>query len=443
MKIPKAPPKIDNLFNELSQNSASSLNVLDEKKRYIHWDKLRFLSPPKGLTSERWWASIKWARKQQYRNIGLSDPNGKPFVFLYTDKIMEDLHSLDQMVFDVSAVNETLIHSHMQNTFLIRSLIEEAINSSQLEGASTTRIVAKEMLRQHRKATDKDEQMIYNNYIALQFIKDFKDEKLSPLILLELQKILTEKTLENENHAGRFRTKEDEVSVVSERGDILYEPPAANLLPKRIENLCSFANQIDSDIFIHPIIKAIILHFLLGYEHPFCDGNGRTARALFYWYMAKQNYRLMEFISISKIIKKAPVQYGLAYLYTETDENDLTYFISHQLSAIMMAVDELCQYIDKKSKEYKLTEEFLASSVKLRDKFNFRQLAIIKHAMKHPGFIYTIAGHQNTHGIAYDTARIDLLQLSDKYKLLLKEKKGKGFIFRSPQNLTKRIQETK
>ncbi len=54
-----------------------------------------------------------------------------------------------------------------------------------------------------------------------------------------------------------------------------------------------------ADFFIHPVIRAILLHFMLAYDHPFVDGTGRTARALFYWSMAHQGYWLMDFISIT------------------------------------------------------------------------------------------------------------------------------------------------
>ena len=60
--------------------------------------------------------------------------------------------------------------------------------------------------------------------------------------------------------------------------------------------------------FIHPMIRSIILHFWLAYDHPFVDGNGRTARALFYWSMLRHGYWLFEFISISQIILKGPDQ---------------------------------------------------------------------------------------------------------------------------------------
>ena len=44
--------------------------------------------------------------------------------------------------------------------YLVNSLMEEAIRSSQLEGATTTRRVAKELLRSGREPKDRGERMI-------------------------------------------------------------------------------------------------------------------------------------------------------------------------------------------------------------------------------------------------------------------------------------------
>jgi Fic family protein len=179
---------------------------------------------------------------------------------------------------------------------------------------------------------------------------------------------------------------------------------------------------------------------MLAYDHPFADGNGRTARALFYWYMANQDYWLMEFISISEIIKKSPRKYTLAYLYTETDDNDVTYFVIHQLQIIVQAINALYEHLNKQSQEISETERLLYTNHALQNKLNYRQVAIIKHALKHPNMHYQIEGHRQSHNVTYDTARNDLLNL-DKLGLLLKQKTGKAFTFIAPADLRKRIEE--
>jgi len=295
------------------------------------------------------------------------------------------------------------------------------------------------MLRSHRKPRTQSEQMIVNNYRAMQFIREIKNEKLTPKLLFELHKILTEKTL-SETECGTLRTNKDDIHVWDNRdGTLLHTPPNAKELKDRVENLCDFANSSDTKNFIHPIIKAITLHFILAYDHPFVDGNGRTARALFYWYMMKNDYWLIEFISISKIIKNAPAKYARAFLYTETDDNDVTYFVIHQLDTILKAFNELQKYLEKQVNEINETEHLLSSEKDLRQRLNYRQIALIKHALKHPGHYYSIEEHRSSHNVSYETARSDLLKLSE-LNLFQKEKLGKAFTFFAVRNLKNKLE---
>ncbi|CAG1770601.1 partial putative protein, partial [uncultured bacterium] len=313
------------------------------------------------------------------------------------------------------------------------------ISSSQLEGASTTRNVAKEMLRQQRQPKDHSEQMIYNNYQAMKVIREYRNEELTPALVLYLHEILTKNTLDDATKAGRYRASSDDIHIVDgSEFVVLHTPPDANSLPERMQKLCDFANKTDDSVFIHPVIKAIILHFMIGYDHPFVDGNGRTARALFYWAMAKQGYWLMEFISISKIIKEAPVQYGKAYLHTETDDNDVTYFLIHQIEVIRKGVIALQNYLERKANEIEEAEKLLDTS-KAQGQLNHRQLSLLKHALEHPNAIYSIQEHQAAHAISYQTARTDLLKMSDKLNLLRKRKYGHSFVFVSPPDLKTRL----
>ncbi len=232
------------------------------------------------------------------------------FIFAQPDGIQSALHWLDRHSAGSIQSRDVITNNQTRNTYLIRSLVEEAINSSQLEGASTTRDVVKEMIRQGRDPADHSEQMILNNYRAMQFIRDIKNEDLTPSMVFELHHLVTENTLDS-GKPGCFRTSADDIHVVdSVTHEYLHTPPPADDLPKRLQQLCDFANSNENSekTFLHPVIKAITVHFMLAYDHPFCDGNGRTSRALFYWGMAKHGYWLMDFISISAIIKKAPIK---------------------------------------------------------------------------------------------------------------------------------------
>ena len=320
-----------------------------------------------------------------------------------------------------------MVNPDERGRFIVNSLIEEAITSSQLEGAATTRRVAKDMLRSGRPPRDDSERMIVNNYRGMEFLRANADEDLSVPMLLELQEILTEGTLDP-TAVGRFRSPSDDVHVVDQRdGTVVHVPPPAGELDARMARLVGFANARVQEPFIHPVVKAILLHFMVGYDHPFVDGNGRTARALFYWSMARSGYWLTEFLSISTIIRKSPAQYVRAYVYSETDDNDVTYFLVYNLRVITQAIRALHVYLARKASESRALEAMLKGSDFAR-LLNHRQLALTTHLLKHPDTAYTIESHRRSHNVTYETARTDLIGLG-KLGLVTSRKQRRKLVY--------------
>ncbi|MEA3418229.1 MAG: Fic family protein, partial [Campylobacterota bacterium] len=295
---------------------------VDDKGRYLYWEdfKWRVKKDDDPLIA---WYTVKSARMNGRKLLRLQDKNNHFFNY----SIPEILQARLYQMMEFSRVGLVPSDS-IGNAYLLSSLtIEEAINSSQLEGASTTRRVAKEMLKTNRKPQTEDEQMIYNNYLLMKELQVEKDEDLSIDIILRFHKIATMNTSHNDVVLGKFRI-DDEIYIADRDNNILFQPPIHEETIDRMNALCVFSNTKHEGIdFIHPVIKAIILHFMIGYIHPFSDGNGRTARALFYWSMLKNGYDYFEYISISKLLKKAPAKYSKAYQYVDADDNDLNYFI--------------------------------------------------------------------------------------------------------------------
>jgi Fic family protein len=444
MKIPLRPPPLCEVKEILDKTDSSRLAELlmmsigpEQKGKYLHWDQLRHRTPPEGLARDEWWLLIKNARRANNKAIDLDDPYNNAFNFTLTETLHEKLSQIDRDAGGAIATDPSMVMNENRDRYTTKSLFDEAITSSQLEGASTTTREAKKMLQSQRKPRNRSEQMIMNNYRAMSFAREHRHDPLSEEFILELHAIVTENTMDDPNTLGRWRTANEHIHVTNNRdGSILYTPPPAGLIPERMKRLIEFTNSDHQDSFIHPIIQGIILHFMLSYEHPFADGNGRTARVLFYWLMSRKGYRLIEFLSISKVIKQSPTKYARAFLYVETDENDLSYFLHQQSDVIIKSISALKDYSIKKANELQETERLLHGPI--QKKLNHRQTALISHALKHPNHLYEIQPHKTSHLITYETARQDLLRL-DTLKLLEKSKKGRAFVFQSPSDLAERI----
>lgn len=446
MKLPMPPPNAGEVLSSLPQDMILKFIAWQDGPlahgRYLHWDELRHRQPPEGMSHEVWWVAVRMARQGQFAQLPFIDKSGAPMVFAMPEPVLRHLHHVDQDAAGHINLPDQVVSPDDRDRYLVSSLIEEAITSSQLEGASTTRVVAEAMLRERRAPTDYSERMIFNNYTAMQWIREIKSQPLTPALVLELHRIVTRDTLDDPADAGRLRQRDDIRILDNRDGTVLHEPPSCASLPERLERLCAFANgSADDQPFVHPVVRAILLHFMVGYDHPFADGNGRTARALFYWSMARQGYWLVEYLSISSIIKRAPGQYKTAYLHTETDGNDTTYFLLHQVDVIRKAIAALHEYLARKSAEQRDTARLLHSSRALRGLLNHRQIDLLTHALKHPGFDYAIDAHQRSHNVAYATARSDLLGLA-ALGLLEQTKRGRAFVFIAPDDLQQRIERS-
>ena len=441
MKLPVPPPDMATLLQQISADREKLGRLITAGLspapggRYMHWHKLRFRPAPDGFTPEEWWLAIKVARSTILKFLPLLDTKGRPFRVCMPDPVLEMVQRIDRDASGRIQISEQVTNPATRDRYIVSSLIEEAITSSQLEGAATTHKVAKDMIRTGRKPKDRSERMILNNYRSMMHIRKLKDDLLTPENVLDLHRMLVSDTLEDSSAAGRFRTPDETIHVWDMRdGTVLHNPPPSEQLEDRMTRMCAFANGEGVDFYLHPVVKAILLHFWLAYDHPFVDGNGRTARALFYWSMLRQGYWLSEYLSISSVVKKAPGQYMRAYLYSESDENDATYFVLFHLRVIQLAIDKLHAYLGRKMIELRQTEGLLRRMPEL----NHRQIAVLSHALRHPDGQYSIQSHRSSHGVVYQTARSDLLDLVSK-GLLVHRRIGRRYYFFPPEDLSDRV----
>lgn len=434
MKIPEKAPDWKKTYKKMSQEAQSNLFIYaheltkNANKEYWYWDKVKHKPTHSSIKPEEIWSAIKIIRQQAIQDgILLTDAKNRLFNYWIPDAAQKYLHQIDRGM-------EKILKGQTAKEYQLRSIMEEAIASSQIEGAATTRAVAKEMLQTKRKPLDYGEKMILNNYQTISKLKEYIEKPLSPELIKEIHASITKDTLEETSEVGVFRTEQNEVRDMDNK--VLHVPPPPEKVEQLMDDMCRFANEEDESNFMHPVIKAIILHFWLAYVHPFMDGNGRTARALFYWYMLRHDYPLIEYLSISSVINKKRTQYLKAFLYSEMDDNDMTYFIMFHLKIIQEALEDVAEYIKRKKLEAKAVDYLYAKFPTL----NHRQWPIIINALVKPDEKYTIEKHMNTHGTARQTARTDLLELHE-LGLLEKRKEGRKFVFTPVADLAEKLRQ--
>ena len=346
VKIPEQAPYPKELLNGGSISwSPETMELAKEYNgRYLHWSDLEYrdVGPD---SREVLWALMKILREGTVRTIDLND-----LVIRYniTDNVQRILHNLDIRL-SSGLLSGDRFDERRRRMLVMGSVMEESIASSQLEGASTDTEAAKRMLRENRAPKDKSELMIVNNYNAMRFVTEHSGDELSPDLIREIHSIISRGTLDDAGYEGRFRDDNSIAVRDAFSGETYHVPPDFRRVPDLIQALCGFAN--DDSVFVHPIVKGIVLHFGLAYIHPFMDGNGRVSRSLFYWYMLRSGYASAEYLSISKVLKDHRGRYGNAYLLSETDGNDITYFINHNLDVISEAVGVFLRYIRRKTEE--------------------------------------------------------------------------------------------
>ena len=399
------PPKIDRkvlvnaLLKGIDPNIASIVDTVNAN--YEYWDKVKYKKLPEGFTPQMLWTNVKASRLRStilvWEKYGIN--------LCITSQMQRLCHEFD-MKFGSFWEAEDDTQSAEKRYYLSSSLMEEAIYSSKMEGASTTRIVAKDMLRKKKSPQNKSQQMIANNYNTIQYIVEHKDEPLTEEALLRIHRPTTEKTMDNHEDTGRFRSNDKVVVADMVEGEVIYTPPSYQEIPEFVESLCDFFNNESPRTFIHPIIRGIIVHFLLAFMHPFADGNGRTARALFYWYMLKEKYWLTEYMSISRVIAKSKPSYEKSFRYVENDGNDIGYFVAYNLRALDISFQQLTDYIQRKQREKKAATSFMIAG-----NINYRQAMILQRIKEEPNTIMTVKDVQEQFSVSSMTARKDLSDL--------------------------------
>ena len=193
------------------------------------------------------------------------------------------LNSLTKIAVDKAIIDRARILPAAEIKLRRQAILRMTHSSTAIEG-NRLNLPQIEAIYTH-KTIDAPEREIYEvkNYLrALKYIEKAVLEKkpLTEKVILKIHKLVTENVLPK-NESGKYRR--GPVYVVQRRFGLpdllLYTAPASRKVSSLIKNLVKWLNDQTADK-LNPIITAAICHKEIAAIHPFCDGNGRTARAL-------------------------------------------------------------------------------------------------------------------------------------------------------------------
>lgn len=452
MKTPVPPPcrlselrerilkRLLDADEEQRSRLVTALAVGEEDPEYHPWEYFFRTEPvPEGLTRDEWWCAVRGVRAATARPTPFTMADGTRFTFNLPDVLLSLNEEITSQARGQVGLPGPVANPTTRDRYLLNSLYEEAITSSQMEGASTTRRDAKKMLREKRSPLTRSEKMILNNYRALEYVRSHQDGRLTPELILEVHRIVTEGTLDNPKEAGRMQEDgEERIRICGNETDdqVLHVPPPASQLPERMQRICDFVNGTNeyATQYVPPLVKALIVHFMMGYDHYFVDGNGRTARVIAQWVMLREGFFLMDFVPVSRLLRQATAQYARSFLYVEQDEGDLTYFLIWHARIILRAIRELGEYLARKSEEWGQAARLLRTT-----SLNNRQIGVIEDALRDPSLMVSAATHASRYRVATQTAHTDLRGLEEA-GYLRRNRRGRHFEWYPAGDLEQRVQ---
>ena len=380
--------------------------------KYLSLEEIGYRLESFGFSSEDW-PQLK-EKIQFLRKMGaipfFVNHIGKKFWYFPADVIYQKIQKVETLGHK--------LHSQIENSdsfkreFLLNSTVEESVVSAIYEGANSTRAQAKAFIERKEEAKNKDEQMLLNNYKAMLWIQDNHRLPISNELILKVHEIVTKNTLEEQeaSFCGRFR---DNAVYVGSHEGILYTKINETL--KEAINLIT-----DHPRALHGLVRGILLHYFIAYIHPFFDGNGRTARTLFYLQAARSDLKFVELLSVSADLKKRGEKYEKSFKEVEQNDLDMTFFIDFCLDSLLKALERVEEKVN-----------YLINIARLKDakKLSSYQVSLLQKMALNKHREVDIEGYAQSINRSREVARQELKFLTQE-KLLKEEIRGKKFVYR-------------
>ncbi len=365
---------------------------------------------PVTVSIGQFWPELEAARRGQSQTLPLKDQRGEPFWFVLNRSIEQQCNVIAAL-----ARRDVAFTGPEFDALYEEAVVDEAVYSSVIEGAFTSREQAMDFLRWNRTPRSKSEQMIKNNYDALTYVLEHLDEPIGEETILAIARIVTRSAAEVQVTGYR-----EGMVYVTGREGVVYTPPRAEVVPEMMRALVKFIRESE----LHPLLKACIAHFYLVYVHPFGDGNGRTARALSYMMLLQAGYDFFRYVSVSGVVAEERGRYYRAMRSVEESDGDMTYFIDAYSAMLARTVQKMEDHL-----KYHVLAGQKLKALEAGGSLNERQLNGARWLLESANTGVTAEAWRKKYEVVTETARRDLLALCAA-GVLAREKDGRKAVFR-------------
>lgn len=360
--------------------------------RYLTREEIAYRLPV-SLPITKFWPVMDKARRDASIALPLKTQNGDLFRFVVNSTIKAQCDAVAAMA------RRSYLLDTLPPEIVEEATIDEAVWSSVIEGAFTSRAEAAKIIRQDKQPANKSEQMVKNNYQAMLYVLEHLEEPITAQTLIDIAGIVTRNA--SDEVVDGFRT----VPVyVTGREGVIYTPPAAEQVLGMMDDLLNFIQTSE----LHPLFKACIAHFYFVYVHPFTDGNGRTARALSYMMLLRTGYDFFRYFSVSGLIAEERNSYYKSMRHVEASGDDMTYFIDYYSAMLARSVDRMEKHLLHHVLADKTMYELEASGL-----LNDRQMKGARWLLEGDTGSVTVEVWKKKFKTATETARQDLLMLCE------------------------------
>jgi hypothetical protein len=131
LKLPAPPPDLQEIQAKIFEDPKLLTRLVIEMPQtgalpdYLPWDKIRYRTPPIGITHEQWWYMLKMGRRQALRALPLTMTDGKRFSYALPDRVLRLSDEITRRASGQIAMSEQVTNPATRDRYIVSSLIEE------------------------------------------------------------------------------------------------------------------------------------------------------------------------------------------------------------------------------------------------------------------------------------------------------------------------------